>query len=450
MNGPGRVPSHVRSALKAFLVFGLVLVLQIPIFMINSLVRERQSRRDEAAGEIASSWGRAQSLVGPAVLVPYEHRWTEEDPKGAHIERSEWRSLTLLPESLTVGGRVRTELRRRGIFAVPVYRANLELSGTFVPPDWAKLGVDPARVDWSRAQFAIGLSDARAVQEQVALVWNGARADFEPGIESLDGASSGIHAALPATRLESRATFSLPLALQGTDSLYVTPFARETAIDLAGDWASPSFQGPWLPGERTVAADGFRARWHIPSLGRNYPQAWTSTEVHAREVGASKVGVTFLTPVDHYRMAGRSVKYAFLFLVLTFTTLWLLEVRSGVAVHPLQYALVGAAMCVFFLLELALSEHLGFALAYLLASAGVAALIGAYAMAALRSRARGALVGGGVAALYGFLFVLLSNEDYALLVGALGLFAALALVMFATRRVDWYAAGGDAPATGPG
>jgi hypothetical protein len=196
--------------------------------------------------------------------------------------------------------------------------------------------------------------------------------------------------------------------------------------------------------KRDIRADGFDATWSIPSLGRNHPQRWTSANAPIKAIEASSFGLNLVTPVDPYRSAERSIKYDALFVGLTFLSLWLFEVLAGVRVHAIQYLLVGGAMMLFYLLELSFAEHLGFGLAYGIASAGVVALIACYAVAILRERRRGGAIGGVVAALCAYLYVLLHNQDHALLVGSVGLFAILEAVMWLTRRVDWYAPASEA------
>jgi inner membrane protein len=238
-----------------------------------------------------------------------------------------------------------------------------------------------------------------------------------------------------------RVAFSFPLSLNGSLGVDVAPFGRTTDVEMQGDDGHPSFQGNWLPAERTVASDSFRARWAISFLGRSYPQAWTSETQMREPIDASRFGVQLVNPVDHYRMAARSVKYASLFILLTFATVWLIEVLSGVRVHAIQYLLLGGALCIFFLLELSLSEHLGFPTAYATASAAVVAMVAAYSAVVLGRLRRALVVAAGVVLLYAYLYLLLMNEDYALLIGSVGLFAILGAIMFVTRRVDWYAAG---------
>ncbi len=242
-----------------------------------------------------------------------------------------------------------------------------------------------------------------------------------------------------------RFKFSFPLSLNGSLGLYLTPFGQQTVVEIRSDYGHPSFQGNWLPTERSVSATDFQAKWSIPFLGRNYPQAWRAEAKMNEAVDGSRFGVELVHPVDHYRMAERSVKYAFLFILLPFAAVWLIEVLVGVRVHPIQYLMLGGALCLFYLLELSLSEHIGFPLAYALASISIIALVAAYSVAVLHRLRLALLLAAGVASLYVYLYVLLMNEDFALLIGSLGLFAILAGIMYATRRVDWYKGGSRPP-----
>lgn len=435
-----RVATSMRNSqlLRLCIIGFLALLLQIPVSMINGLVTERRQRSQEAITEVSSKWGEAQSLTGPALVVPYVARRTEI-VNGQQVTRTDSRSAVFLPEQLHVTGTMKSDVRSRGIFSVPVYTLGLQVAGEFGPPPLAELGIARQDVDWSRAQLVVGISDARAIQQATTLDWNGRQAAFLPGTAGFREAGSGIHAPVAIADSSQRVRFSFPLSLNGSTHADVVPFAQTTVVDLVGDYPHPSFQGKWLPTQRTVGSDAFAAHWSVPFLGRTYPQAWTSDSSMTNTVDDSRFGVDLVNPVDQYHMAARSVKYAFLFILLTFATLWLIEVLAGVLVHPIQYLMLGGALCLFYLLELALSEHLGFPVAYAIASAAVVAMVGAYSLSILRSAARAAIVAVGVALLYGYLYLLLMNEDYALLIGSVGLFLILAAIMYATRRVDWYA-----------
>lgn len=436
-----RLTSSIRNSpiVRLFSVLLLVLILQIPIAMIGRLVSERQGRRQDAITEVSSKWGQAQVMTGPALVVPYAHRWTETPQNGPPIVRSETRNAIFLPDRLNARGTIKTETRSRGIFSVPVYRLDLVLDGDFAPPDFAGLGIEPAAVHWERAHLAIGISDARAIQEETSVNWDGQAVPFLPGTGGFSDGGTGIHAGVGVADSTDRHQFSFPLVLNGSLGVEFTPFGRNTVVELQSDYRHPSFQGQWLPVDRSVSGTGFTARWSIPFLGRNYPQAWKADAGMAQAIDRSRFGVTLVNPVDHYRMAERSVKYAGLFILLTFATIWLIEVLGGVRVHPIQYLMLGGALCLFYLLELSLSEHLGFPLAYVLASVSIIGMVAAYCRVILRGAGRAVLIGVGVALLYAYLYVLLINEDYALLIGSIGLFLILAAIMFVTRRLDWHA-----------
>ena len=327
-------------------------------------------------------------------------------------------------------------MRSRGIFEVPVYHSRVRLEGHFTRPSFEGWDVPEDQVQWDRAWISVGLSDPRVITAPVALEWADGSVPFEAGWGRGGGEGAGIHAPVPDPRGQ-RLPFGFDLALNGSGGLYFTPFGRDTRVRVASDWPHPSFQGGWLPVSREISEAGFEAEWRIPYLGRSYPQAWTSRDTPGDRIEASRFGVDFATPVDAYRLVERSAKYDVLFLGLTFLALWLFEVLVGVRVHAVQYLMVGAAMSLFYLLLLAFSEHIGFGLAYSLASAGVIGLIGGYAISILHQKKRGSAIGGVVAALYGALYLLLHNEDHALLVGSVGIFVVLALVMWLTRKVDW-------------
>lgn len=425
---------------QLFLIGLLILALQIPIHLIQGLVRERQARQREAVEEVASKWGRPQTVVGPLLVVPYKNHLTETDKDGVvKKERIELRPAVFLPEELQISGQLETEKRYRGIFQVPVYRLILKIKGSFSRPDFSGWDVAAEDIAWDRAFLILRVADARAITNQAALDWNEAQLPFVPGIGDFGGRHSGIHLPLKDVMTGDSYRFSTQLHLRGSEAVYLAPFGKVTVVDIKSNWTDPSFQGAWLPTHRSIGPDGFEAKWEIPSLGRNYSQKSLGETGFDDAVALSLFGVKLVTPVDLYRMSERSVKYDLLFLVLTFATLWLFEVLAKIRVHPIQYLLMGAAMCVFYLLELSLAEHLGFTLAYILASLAVVAMLYFYSAAVLRSYQRSLVIGGATAALYGYLYILLVNQDYSLLFGSICLFFILAGVMYLTRKVDWYA-----------
>lgn len=428
--------------IRLFTVGFLALLLQIPVIMISFLISERQQRRNEAVEEVSSKWGRAQTLLGPALVVPYRRVWSGIGENGKTVTREQSGSAVFLPEKLRISGKMTPEIRRRGIFSIPVYGLALRFEGTFGEPNWAGLGLEAKDANWSEAYLALSVTDTRAVQEVGDLDWGGTRGSFLPGAVDFREGNSGVHAAV--TRPPARGgAFSFTARMNGTKGVSFAPFGKQTDVRLESSWKNPSFQGNWLPARRDVGDRGFTAEWSIPYVGRDFPQDWRTPDAYATQVDKSRFGLDLVQSVDSYRMADRSVKYAILFLLLTLGSVWLAEMLARILVHPIQYLLLGAALCLFYLLELALSEHVGFAPAYLIATVAIVGMVGFYAVVVLGRPGRAALLAGGVAALYGYLYVVLTNEDYALLVGAIGLFVLLAAVMFVTRRVNWFRV--DAP-----
>jgi inner membrane protein len=421
---PTRWPS--RPVIGALTILGLVVVLQAPIALVRGLIDERIETRDEAVADVVGSWGAAQSIVGPRLVVPY---------LGADGGAESDGFVSLLPSTLVAEGEMNARSLRRGLFSVPVYDADLSLRGRFDASELAASGIDDADLMWERARLVIEVSDPRALSAGASAFWQGESVSLLPGANPGEG-RPGIHAEVTRPDADSGA-FELHLSLQGSEAIWFVPFARETDVRLTSNWPHPGFDGAWLPTERQVDGTGFVATWKVPFLGRDYPQAWRGPTDPWDQVMRSRFGVDLVSPVDPYRMSERSTKYAPLFLLLTFGTLWLFDTMTGVRVHAMQYLLVGAGMCLFYLLELSLSEHIGFLSAYVTASAGVVGLVGTYAKSVLGSTLRGAARGAAVAALYAYLLALLTLEKYALLAGSLGLFVALAAVMYLTRWVDW-------------
>lgn len=461
-------------AFKLLAIFLLMLLLLLPLMRIGGLVEERQALRDQVVEEIAASSARAQTLTGPLILVPYtrlDQVW-KEDPKTKQRYAEDTRvegQLYFLPEAFTFEGTAKTETRHRGIYEARLYTVDGKVSGHFELP--AGYGVNATNYRFGAPVLALGISDVRGIRNAVPLKVNGQAARFEAGTtSSLLG--TGLHAPLPAPRAPTvsvalpggeeplaspapaptrRIDFELQLVLQGTSAFDVVPVGRSTNVSLRSDWPHPGFGGDYLPIERTISATGFDARWQASFFSTNLPQLLADcvTNNACEQFNARRFSVSFVDPVDQYLKSDRAIKYALLFITLTFAAFFVFEVLQRLAIHPIQYGLVGLALALFFLLLLSLSEHIGFAPAYLASATASVALLGFYVSHVLQGRWRGAAFGAGLAALYGVLYLLLASEDYALLMGSLLLFGSLAAVMVATRGVDWSALGQRPPPPPP-
>jgi inner membrane protein len=422
----------------AALVGFLILVLLIPLAMVQGLIDERRATRDAAEREVSEKWGGPQNLGGPTLIVPY--RYQVPDAKGGL--RTCTGQAAFLPEVLEIRGEIEPEIRYRGIYEVPLFTARLAFRGSFAPPDFTALKIPPSDVSWEDAIVSAGISDMRGIREAVRLDWDQVALDFGPGAGSGSVFPAGVHARVGQPNragLDKAHNFAFELELRGSKQLTFLPLGRETRLSLASSWPSPSFMGAFLPDARTVTASGFTADWRLFYLGRSYPQQWTQNQIALNQLSQSSAGVSLELVVDSYLKSTRSAKYGILFLALTFGTFFLFESLKRLAIHPFQYLLVGFALVLFYLLLLSISEHASFGTAYLMAAAATIALIGGYTAYVLQARGRvigmTTLLGG----LYGYLYVLLQLEDYALLLGAVGLFVCLAAVMWITRKVDWYA-----------
>ncbi|HNG90814.1 MAG TPA: cell envelope integrity protein CreD, partial [Saprospiraceae bacterium] len=342
-----------------------------------------------------------------------------------------------LPENVRVNAQATPEKRYRGIFEVVLYNSQIAVEGNFARPDMQQLLPAGATVLWEKSVLTLGIPDLRGLNDQVAVEWGSQAHTMEPDIPVPGVAESGIHLPLDLTNPSGQPyAFRMQISLKGSGSLFFTPVGRVTDVALSAPWGDPSFTGAFLPDEKNVTHDAFEAKWKVLNLNRNYPQQWTSDQ--EVQFSGSAFGVNFLLPVDNYQKATRSVKYAILFISLTFLTIFFIEMRQAQRrVHPFQYMLIGLALVIFYTLLVSLSEHLSYNTAYFIAAAMTIGLSTYYARSLFDSNALAMLVGGTLTVLYGFLFVVLQQQDYALLIGSFGLFFILAAVMYVSKKINW-------------
>ncbi|MHA6495042.1 cell envelope integrity protein CreD [Pseudomonas borbori] len=431
----------------------LIMLLLIPLMKIGGLVSERQYLREGVLQDIARSSSYRQQITGPILVMPYTKVWNEwktHDKTGERYmeERQSRGRLYFLPERFVLNGKVGTELRARGIYKALLYRSDNQINGTFKLPARLGLGEDLGLYRFDKPFLSVGISDVRGISNDLKLNLNGTQLGFAPGSGD-ERFGAGVHAPLPS--LDSQGgqllEFAFDLKLQGTEQLSVTPVGRDSQVSLRSDWPHPSFVGEYLPSQREVTEQGFVAQWQTSFFATNMEDALQECvdEDNCNGLSARTFGVSFVDPVDQYLKTERAIKYALLFIGLTFAVFFLFEVLKRMAVHPVQYALVGMSLALFYLLLLSLSEHMGFASAYALSALACVALIGFYVSHVLRSWLRGCAFASLLGALYSLLFGLLSAEDYALLMGSLLVFGVLGCVMVLTRKLDWYSVGRSAP-----
>ncbi len=441
---------------KLALAIVIGLVLTIPLFSVWLLVYDRKTQSQEATASITEGWGGEQTIDGPVLVIPYRATATETVVEnGQSVTRTNQvrRELSLAPEAVGLSTDVRPEVRKRSIYEAVVYDARVLGKARFAfPADLARTGIDPSQMDLSRAELRFGLSDPRGLGANPHVNVAGSPLRLQPGGGSSGG--RGFFAWIDSSGLAGKPlVIDFAYDFRGNGSLSLIPNAGDTAWKVRSSWSSPSFAGAFLPAGRRVGDKGFDAVYRIGNLalGRSLVStgepATPAAENMPKEAGGAMIQaaqISLIQPVDPYSQVNRATKYGFLFIGFTFLALLMFDVISGVRVSGVEYLLMGAALVLFFVLLLAFSEVIGFMPAYVVASGAIAGLNTAYSAAVLGSWIRAAFIGALLVGLYAVLYILLSLEAFSLLIGSLLLFAALAGVMYATRRIDW-----GAPRTSP-
>jgi inner membrane protein len=429
-----------KLGLKAFAIAGLTLVILIALFMIGDTISSRESYRDEAVKSIEDSYASSQTFVGPVLVRPFTvtTHTTETSDKGVKkiVDHTRAGTAWSFPHDLDLSGVVAPSERHHGLYKVPVYELNSHIVGTVEVADALLLPGETARdVTYTAPYFALAISDVRgivgtpkmAVENQPVPIYQGVpeNAAWKPNLQApLSVAPAGLH---------GRLNFTLDLTLAGTEHLSIAPIADSNHIELTSSWPSPLFAGRFLPRKLAVDQGGFKAAWDLSSLASATQEQMTHGSDHL-----DLLDVALINPIDPYKLSDRATKYGILFVIVTFGGFFLFEVMKRLPIHPVQYFLVGLGLAIFFLLLISFSEHMAFGLAYLLAAAASIGLLTFYLSFVLRSLAYGVTFGGLLTLLYAGIYGLLVSEDNALILGSLMLFGLLALVMFVTRKVDWY------------
>jgi inner membrane protein len=420
--------------LKLISIFILMVMLMIPMAFIMELIQERENLRQSAITEVSGRWANDQLVYGPVLTIPF-HKQVIEEGKAKTIREE----AHILPSHLKADARVDPQTLHRGIYDVVVYDSNISFSGSFEDIGKYIHGIDHYEMLWEEAFLTVHISDLRGIKDEVQVNWNGNLIQVEPGtlIPYLVGSGitvSHIFGQNPGNEAHS---FSFDLHLQGSRHLGFAPLGRETHLFMTSGWRDPSFSGSFLPDNRTVNEEGFSATYKILELNRNYPQSWTGNQ-NAGSLRSSAFGVDLLLPMNDYQKSMRSAKYALLAISLTFLTFFLVEIFNRKKIHPFQYILIGLALVLFYTLLISISEHTNFDIAYVIASASVIAMIGLYARSILQNPRQAATLVFVLILTYTFVYITLQIQDYALLIGTIGLTLILAFTMYITRNINWY------------
>ncbi|MEE4287718.1 MAG: cell envelope integrity protein CreD, partial [Mariniphaga sp.] len=394
---------------------------------------QRQLTAENSSREVMQTWSLAQTVRGPVLAIPYIERSFEKDGKATS---ETIRECYILPKTLNMNGEIFPEKRKRSIYETVVYESEVNFTGKFDDSEIQSLKILPEDILWEQAKIQVAISDLRGISDRISFTWNDSVYAFTPGMENQLLGQNGI--SLPLSHLTAEnfpAGFHFSLHLKGSESLQFAPLGETTEVTLQSDWNDPGFEGNFLPTDHTINKDGFTAQWKVLNFNRNFPQQWKNDEYRVTE---ANFGVKLVTVADHYQKSSRAAKYGILIILFVFLSFFLNEIITKQKVHPFQYILVGFAVLVFYLLLLSISEQLGFNLAYLISAVSVLAMILLYSRTFLKKWLHAIVQTLILTFSFGFIFVLMQLETYALLVGSIGLFVVLGLTMFVTRKINWY------------
>ena len=419
---------------KVSTLLGCILLLLVPLFMVSNLISERESYRNDVENTLRQSTSGPQKLVGPLIAIPVtEIFYKVEDEKKVEYKKSYMHFI--LPESLVVEGSQHVESRNIGIYDGQIWNTDLRIKVRFSTEKMAQLKGETMTL--GQPFIVVGVGDARGIGTVKVSSINGEALSVEPG-SGVYGALSGIHIPLTDKTLESK-TFALEMSLNlaGTGSFAVVPVGRNSEMTLNSNWPHPGFMGNYLPVKHKIGDSGFQANWQSSWFANNL-ESWFNGSESPEWESIPAFSVTVATPADQYQLTDRAIKYAILLIALTFMAFFVFETLTGLRLHPMQYLLVGLSLVMFYLLLLALSEHIGFTAAWITASLVGALMNGVYLQAILQSWRNSILFTVALLGLDGVMWVLLRSQDSSLLLGTGVLLVALCGVMFLTRHLDWH------------
>ncbi len=444
--------------IKGGIIGFMALLMLIPTFYVKDLIFEREKRQKEAAYEITSKWAGPQNLIGPVIAIPY---WKTEGDTANKTYLAK-HTAYFLPDELIIDATVNPREKHRGIYKVMLYDTKISMKGSFDSLAFEKLNIPADKLILNEAYVQFSVADNKGLNEQVQFTWNDQKLELSPTADNEDGMTVPLK--ISTTEELKNIHFLASLDMNGSEQLFFTPLGRSTSVNVSSAWKDPSFSGNMLPQKTDVNDKGFTASWKSMSHRRSFPQQWTdnafrfdhyfpqeptAAEINYNErgstlskgpgtsVAASSFGVNLFIPVNDYQKTFRTVKYALLCILLTFTAFFLIETAHKRSVHPFQYGLVGLALILFYTLLLSFSEYTGFNTAYMIASAATIGLIAWFVSSILRSGRATTILSVTLVLIYSYIFSLLQLQDYSLLLGSIGLFITLAVVMYFSRKLQW-------------
>ncbi len=408
---------------KMIMVGFLSLVLLIPLFFVQDLILERSQRQKEMVVETTSKWGEAIYINGPIIRIPYKDTLS----KKVHY-------AYFFPENLT--GTVDAKMQKaleRSIYKSNVFSTAMKFSGNFTHPDFSKKNIPNENVYWNLAKIIIQTKNLKSLKDEVQMKLGNQNLTFEP-INSNDGIAGLESQTFDFLTVANTNSFTLNINANGSGEIKIIPIGKTTAVAMSSDWNSPSFNGFVAPNQRNVTSTGFTANWKVLHFNRPFAQQYFE---NFPNLSSYALETDFITPVDEYQQNERASKYGFLVIGLTFLIFFLIQSISKINIHIFQYTMIGIALVMFYTLLISITEHSSFSLAYSIAGSSIVALITLYSISILKNRKFPLFIGIALTVLYTFIYVIIQLEDYALLVGSIGLFFILAAVMYFSRKIEW-------------
>jgi inner membrane protein len=415
------------STAKMMMVGLLTLVLLIPLFFVQDSITERSIRQKEVVSETTSKWGGGVYVYGPILKIPYKNPISGKS-----------NFAYFFPEELnnTVTATMEKPLER-GIFKSNVFSSKMNSTGSYSKPNFQIRNIPDENVYWNQAKIIIRTTNLKSLKDEVKIKFGNQSFTFEPGnSENNDSIQSLESTTFDYKSIANSSNFSIDIAFNGSKQIKIVPIGKTTASKMTSDWNSPNFNGNFSPTSRDVFKDGsgFKASWKILHFNRPFAQQYFES---LPELSNYAFATDFITPVDEYQQNERASKYGFLVIGLTFLIFFLIQSISKINIHIFQYSMIGIALIMFYTLLISITEHSSFSLAYIIAAIAVIALISLYSISILKNKKFPTFIAISLSVLYSFIFVIIQLEDYALLVGSIGLFAILAAVMYFSRKIDW-------------
>ncbi|MDG3582613.1 MULTISPECIES: cell envelope integrity protein CreD [Galbibacter] len=439
-----KLSTWIRESITArMLIVGfLLLVLLIPLAFVKELIKERKHRQEDVVNEINDKWGDEVVLSGPILKVPYkeikEVKSFNSETNSYEIKNEEHIDYAyFFPMDLNINAQVDTKPLNRSIYKSVVYTSDVDVKGVFPKIEFEKDRILPENILWNKATILIQTSNLKGIRNTVKTTLNNQTLSMAP---VYNNAVLNTIESVPITNFATmhaqETSFRFNLKVNGSKTMKFVPIGKTTQASMASNWASPSFDGMFLPedGSREISSDGFKASWKILQINRQFEQSFYDK---IPDLTPFAFGAKLIVPVNEYAKSERASKYGILVIALTLLVFLLIQLVSKIYIHPFQYVMIGLALVMFYTLLISISEHSSFLKAYLLASAAVLGLVTLYSRTILKNFKFAILVGASLMCLYGFIYVIIQLEDYALLVGSIGLFIILATIMFFSKKIDW-------------